>query len=1148
MRILSAVLLLILLVPSAMAQVTSGVITGNVFDSSGLSIAGADVVLTSETTGATWKTATDTLGVFNFTSILPGKFTLAVEAKGFKQYRATGVTLTANEKLSVGTISLAVGAVTESVTVTAEATPVQTASQERSAVLNDRQMADLSIRGRDFLNLMKLMPGVANAGTGGEVLSQTSTPTVQGIRSEYNTVSLDGVVASTGGNGVNNQPMNMDSIAEVKVLLGNYQAEYGRNSGAIINAVTKSGTRDFHGTGYYYKRHEQFNANNFFNNQRGVVTPRYRYNTWGYNVGGPIYIPGKFNTDKSKLFFFWSQEYLPVTTPGPTRTVTVPTALERNGDFTQTTDVGGTLIAIKDPTTGLPFAGNVVPTSRINTNIQKMFNVFPAANFTNIAVSGRNYNYVLADSYKMPTKQYLLRTDYNINQKLRTYLRGQTYSVDYNGTAGVPGNSMTWLSVPVHYKLTGPQATAAFNYIASPTLVNDFLIGFSANTEHQFLDNEADLSKISKTGLGMTLGQNNPANNPLNLIPASSYSGVPNAAGTGFDGRFPMGNYSNGWTLADGLTKVLHSHTIKVGAFTERFLNDQPHHAGSVAASGSFAFGKDVNNPLDANYAYANAILGNFSSYTEASNLVNYSPKAGTYEFYVQDSWRVSKKLTLEYGVRFTHAPPFTWKTNQASNLALERWDRSKAPVLFVPAFNAQNVRVAMDPKTGTLFPAVYIGKIVPGSGDPANGSVLATDNTYPSGFSNVPVLAPAPRLGFAYDPFGDGKTAIRGGFGMFYNARPRGGQAGDMSFNPPTIYTATQYYNNVSTFLGATGVLNPTGWNRVIQKDAAYVQSYQMHFGIQRKIGFGTVVDVAYSGTLGRHLGETHDINVVPYGARFLTQNIDPTTKTALPDNFFRPYPGYAGIPYYAFDANSSYHSMQVQVNRRFSHGLQYGVAYTWSKAMDYTDSYNGTLATYLSWKVWNYGKAGFDQTHVFVGNWLYDIPRLARNWDNEFSRQLLAGWKLSGIMTMASGNPVGISYTTTDGADITGGGDGSRVFVTGLAILPKSERTITRFFNPSVFARPAVGSIGAAPKDVYRGPGINNWDLTLFKIFPIKDKAQVQFRWEAYNAFNHTQFSGVNSAATFNAAGVQQNALFGQITSARDPRIMQLALRLSF
>jgi Carboxypeptidase regulatory-like domain/TonB-dependent Receptor Plug Domain len=1131
------------------AQTTTGSITGVVMDGSGLTVEGANVELNSEVSGATWKAKTGFNGAFVFSSIPPGVFTVTVTATGFRLYTLTDLTLNALDRLSIGLITLQVGSETAEVVTVNEAADaaVQTTSSERSAVLDSNQLEYLSARGRDYMHLLEVLPGVSSNGPGNDVLGFATSPTIQGIRSEYNTITFDGVNSNTSAAAFTTVPLNIDAIQEVKVLLGDYQAEYGRNSGAVISAVTKSGTQQFHGSGYYYIRNEAFNANNFFNNQQGIARPVYRYNTFGYNIGGPIYWPGKFNSNKNKLFFFFSQEFLPTTEPSGTLDFTVPTALQRTGNFSQTLDVSGNLIVVKDPATGAPFPGNIIPPSQINPNLQKLLGIFPLPNFTNVAISQRNYNFLISSPTNVAERQELLRLDYNISDKWRAYFRGMNWYEDYAGI-NVPANYNTWLNVPIHYKNVDPQVAMGLTFLASPTLVNEFTIGYSPFTESTFLSNPADLSQLQKSALGINLGQWYPSNNPLDLVPAVSFGGVPNAASIGFDPRTFLDDWGHGWTVADGLTKIVGNHSLKFGIYVETYFTIQEHHTGGPAASGSFSFAQDVNNPLDSNYAYANELLGNFDSYTEATNVVNYAPYQTIFEWYAQDSWRISRRLTLEYGARFTHAPPYQWQNNQASDLALDRYNPADAPALYYPAFNAQGQRVAVDRATGVFYPAVYIGLIIPGSGNPANGAVRAGDPTYPSGFQNLPAMAVGPRAGFAYDVFGDGTTAIRGGFGIFNNARPRGGQAGDMSFNPPTIFTPSAYYGNVNTFLNTPGLLSPTSWTRVIQENAPYVQSYNAHFGIQRRIGSNTVVDVAYSGTFGRHLGETHDINEVPYGAEFLPQNQDATTGKPLPDNFFRPYPGYGSIPYMAFDANSSYHSFQSQITRRFSRGLQFGAAWTWSKAMDYTDTYNGTLATYVSWRVWDYGKAGFDQTHVLVVNWLWDIPKASRVWNNAVSRSVLDNWQISGIATFASGFPDGVTFTTTDAENITGGGDGAHVVVTGDAMLPKSQRTVAEYFNTSVFALPAVGTIGNAPKDVFRGPGINNFDLTVFKNFSIREKAMAQLRWEAYNAFNHTQWSGVNTTATFNPQGQQVNGLFGQVTSARDPRIMQLAMRVSF
>ena len=1132
------------------SQTTSGNITGVVMDARGLPIRGAKVTLSSEISGATWEAATELSGSFVFSSIPPGVFTITVTASGFRTYQQTALTLSALETRSVGSIPLqVVSATSEVVTVTAVAAAVQTTSSERSGSLNGTQLEGLMARGRDYTHLLEVLPGVTSNGPGNDVLGFASSPAIQGIRAEYNTISYDGVTSNTSAAAFTNVPLNIDAIEEVTVLLGNYQAEYGRNSGAVISAVTKSGTRQFHGTGYYYVRNEALNANNFFNNQQGVPRPEYRYNTAGYNLGGPIYWPSKFNSKINKLFFFVSQEFLPTTQPGGTRTYTVPTELERSGNFSQTFDLGGNLILVKDPTTGQPFPGDIVPPSRINLNMQKLLDIFPVPNFTNVAISQRNYNYLISDTTNIAERQEILRLDYNISDKWRAFFRGMNWYEDYAGV-NVPANENGWLNVPMHYKNVDPQLAGSVTFIGSSTLVNELTIGYSPYTESTFLSHSSDLSRLQKSSLGINLGQYYPSNNPLDLIPAVSFGGVPNAASIGFDPRTFLDDWGHGWTIADGLTKIWPNHAFKVGAYVETVFTIQKHNTGGPPASGSFSFAKDVNNPLDANYAYANALLGNFDSYTEATNAVDYAPYQTIFEWYAQDSWKISNRFTFEYGARFTHAPPYQWKNNEASNLALQRYNPANAPALYYPAFNALGDRVAVDRATGTFYPAVYIGLIVPGSGNLANGSVRAGGPGYPSGFQNLPAVAVAPRVGFAYDLFGDGTTAIRGGFGISQQLPSTDpGQAGDIrSFNPPIIFTPSSYYGNVETYLNTPSLISPTSWTRVIQENAHYVQSYNIHFGIQRKIG-SAVAEVAYAGTLGRHLGETHDINEVPYGAEFLPQNQDPTTGIPLPDNFFRPYPGYGSIPYMAFDANSSYHSLQAQVKQRLSHGLQFGAVWTWSKAMDYTDTYNGTLATYVPWQIWNYGKAGFDQTHVFVVNWIWQLPKVSRVWNNIVSRGAFDNWQLSGIATFASGFPNGVTFNTTDGANITGGGDGPRVVVTGDATLPKDQRTVGEYFNAGVFALPAKGTIGNAPKDVFRGPGINNFDLTVFKSFlgpgqgrgpdTVGGLQRVQPHpvvWSEY--YGYLQSSGPTS----------QRLIWAGDFRAGSARIMQLAMRVSF
>jgi hypothetical protein len=391
-------LLLALLSAPGFSQTVTGSISGSVKDASGSAVPNAKVKLVNVATDAERGVQTNELGDFVINSVDPGEYRLSVEVSGFKTLERTNIVLSALERLSVGNLVLEVGTVQERVTVTAEGAAVQTVSSERSAELTSSQVDDLLVVGRQVTSLLGLLPGIVDP-----AVNQPASPTnasasgfdVQGNRSYDNNMSIDGVtINQTGGAPNTFLAISMDSVAEVKVLTSNYQAEFGRLVGGNIQIVTKSGTRDFHGGAWFYNRNEDYNANNFFNNQNGVANPRYRYNSWGYNIGGPVYIPGKFNRNRDKLFVFFTQEYWPESTPNALQSITVPTALERAGNFSQSLESNGSLIKITDPTTGQPFPNNTIPTSRLVANGQALLNVFPLPNFTNTAISKGNYNYI----------------------------------------------------------------------------------------------------------------------------------------------------------------------------------------------------------------------------------------------------------------------------------------------------------------------------------------------------------------------------------------------------------------------------------------------------------------------------------------------------------------------------------------------------------------------------------------------------------------------------------------------------------------------------------------------------------------------------------------------------------------------------------
>jgi hypothetical protein len=1143
MMLTRSLVAVLLSVSALVAQSVTGSISGVVLDRTSMAVVQAKVTLTNEATGIVRTAPVESTGDFVFASVAPGRYTVTAEAEGFKKAEVRGVALSTSDRLSVGRIVLDVGAVVEKVVVQAQVTPVEVENSDRSGIVTAEQMARGMTRNRNLLGLVAMLPGAVLDDASNILEADNSgtapTPTFGGVSNVFNSVMVDGVTSNGNNTQYFNAAVTMEAVEEVKVLPNNFKAEYGRNGGTMILAVTKQGTSQFKGTAFYYMRNDFLNANSAWNNFQGVARPKYRYNTWGGSLTGPVYIPGKFNRDRNKLFFMFSEEAQPRILPQSIFQATMPTAAERAGDFSQSVDTNNRRITITDPLAKAAFPNNVVPASRIYQPAQNLLNMFPQPNFFNTAVSRYTYNYLFQETPKMSWHQEVVRLDYNATDKLKLYGRAYTGYQPQEGYFGdAQGQAWPFLYSVVNWQTPG--VAVGGTYTATPTVVLEFSAGFIAQSIIVQPGGAKGWDAVDRNKLGVTIPQIYPANNPAGVVPTATFGGVSNAARIGVRKDFPDHYYGPRSTSNTTLSKVWGPHTFKVGLYAEKHRYFRP---SQTDYTGSIAFDNDGNNALNTGYAYSNALTGAFRQYTEADQHPRYDLRMTTLQWFAQDTWKVTRRLTLDVGMRFAWAASYHQADGNAVNWQLDRYDRSKAPAMYVPALNAQRARVAQNPLTGELYPLAYLTAFVPGTGDTRNGVVRQSDAGVPSGFVHGRGVVPSPRFGFAWDVAGDGKTAIRGGVGYTVSATPNIGFTGVTAQVDNVASSPTLFYGSLTDIRPGSAIVFPSGYT-TMNPDLKLPSIINYSLGVQRAVGFGTVVEVAYVASLGRQINQNQNLNTLPYGARFLPSSLDATNgNRPLSDTYLYPYLGLGGVTV-SRTANSNYQSLQTQANRRFSHGLQFGAVYTWSKSL----GYSGAFPTYVSNRL-NYGKTSLNRDHSVTVNWLYDLPKASRLWNSRIARVAGDGWQMSGIAHFQTGRVASVTYSRSDGVDAYGGGDiTNRPMILANPNLARGERSFSRYFNTDVFSLPAAGQIGTSPLDAITGPGKNNWDLSLYKNFKLHEKKTLQFRWELYNAFNHASWSGVNTSARFDAAGKQINATFGQITGSAPGRIMQGVLRFSF
>jgi hypothetical protein len=1129
-----------------------------VVDKQQAAVPNASVILTDQDKGTAFKASTDQEGRFVFPQVQPGKYNLVVENAGFKKAERQNLTVLANDKISAGVIALEIGVVSESIEVSAQSLQLKTESAERSAALTTKELENVAVNSRSYLQLAGLLPGVvstANLTTGGH--AGLANISANGARFDQNNLTLDGIGnVDTGNNGDQLATVSLDSVQEFKMLTSNYQAEYGRSSGAQISVVTKSGSSSFHGSAYWFHRHDGLNANNWKNNRDGLPRNLFRFNDPGFTIGGPLYIPKVFERTKNKLFFFFSQEFQRQLKPQGRRDATFPTTLERGGDFSQSVDKNGAAIpALKDPLGGL-FPGNIIPKNRLYAPGVAVLNWFPAPNNASVANKGFNYSSQIPDSY--PRREDLIRSDYNLSDKWRIfghYLHNADSVTSAYGSF-VLGSGFPL--VPVTDSRPGYSLVVSASAALSPTLSNEFNWGFGKNIIH--IDAVGDGLSRTKTGINIPLIYPKAVQN--DYIPRFAYAGtrIGNQQQFGTNNA-PFYNYNTTIEWIDNVTKVWNQHVIKAGVYVQRSRKDQTSFANS---SGDINFGDSSSNPYDTGFGWSNMALGVYSSYTQASQYATGRYRYTNAEWYAQDTWKATRRLTLDYGLRFQYIQPQFDADLQTSTFLPQNFDPKNSPRIYFPTGTASN-RQAMDPLTGKVFDGTYIGKIVSGTGNLLNGIALAGKDVSKYLIRNRGVHY-APRFGFAFDLTGKQNIVLRGGGGVFYD-RFQGNEVFDMLTNPPTTFAPTLVNDLLSNLNPNNIQIAPSSLN-AFDYNGNVPTVYNYSLGMQTKLGETMVLDVSYVGNMTRHQLQRVNLNAIPYGATFLSQNVDPTKSAGLPGAnaldavYLRTYQGYGDITLHQFGGTSNYNSLQTSLTRRFARNLEFGVNYTWARALGTSDDRGNYNRIDGNTRMANYALLAFHRQHTMQAYYTYNLPSLFRG--KGIAHVIADGWQLSGNTTFQTGSPFspGFSISGAGNQNITGSyTEGARLALNGNPNTG-SDDPYGRL-NVAAFSAPKVGSIGLeAPRNYVISPGINNFNMSLQKEFAFTEKVRLQFRADAFNAFNHTQFSGINSTLNISAltngtytnlyknadGSINNKNGFGTVNGARDPRIMQLLVRLQF
>lgn len=1212
---------------SAFAQDTATIV-GTVTDSTGAVIPNAKITVASPERGIHRDLVSNASGQYVVSALTIGTYSVTAEAPGFQKLEQTGITLQVGQYQRVDMV-LKVGQVTQEVTVTSNAPVVQTESAAISDVVTGSQISNLELNGRNFVTLALLVPGAVPAGglnTQSVGVYGNNNISFNGSRTQYNNWEIDGGNNTDEGSAstFNTYP-NLDTIAEFRISTSNYGADMGKHSGATIELSTKSGTSKFHGDAAEYVRRDWFDANPFFINrgatgQANAPKTALSQHEYGYVIGGPVYIPGHYNTDKSKTFFFWSQDWRKIL-GGQTIGSGVPSLLQRTGDFSECdpNGVGGP----GDPKVngGLPGVGNDAPYNKVVASGCTLpsfggvtyANIATAPGFAANFASGKDLldamvplpnsgpnGWITPSATSTHWRQEQIRVDQNISDRTQVFVR---YTQDAWNTLAVP-SLWAWANfdtIKTPFDGPGKSMVLHITHTFSPTLTNEFLMSYT--TDHIVLGNAVGASSVAGSidrPASFAMTHFFPGNNSNTLLPGfESCQGGPcfseDAANHPWKNSNPIINWKDNVVWSRG------NHTLKFGFFLQDYRKNEQFGAdtqGYVTFDGG-------NAAVATGNSLANILLGHIAAYQEGTIVTGGIPVGGypkghwvnhDFEPYFNDDWRVSNHLTVNLGLRFYYLTRIHDVTNPTVDSG------------FIPSQYSAAAQAQLD-ANGNLVQAAGLANYT----NFGNGLVQCGAGGIPPGCQLRNTGRNwAPRVGFSWDPKGSGKTVLRGGFGVYYEvgngneAQTEGGEG-----NPPVNLSPTGFnfvgYNSVQPLFNTTtntysAPLPPTGYTAVpYSQKWGYEDQFNLNF--QHQFQGNNILTIGYVGALGRHLAGARNLSQIQPGVGNLnapalanftgtraagngapgdngvtlcdgTGNCDVQTMMIyqeVPSTFFQAFRGFNNITMKQNTANSVYHALQVNYRHPFGHGLFFETSYTWSHALDnasstYHQNYQIDDSNLNRW----WATSDQNRTQVWQINYVYDLP-LFKNSSNGFVKTAFGGWKISGITSFFTGLPIDITCGRSGFS--TGISTGLRCNTAGPVKIQKGSFNDPTFgptptwWDPNTLTQPSFaqlradnqpGMFGYGARNQLTGPGRNNTDLALLKDFSLPwfggEHSTIQFRWETFNSFNHTQWNGVNAYCSGSTpfgqscGNVAWNLGNGEVNSTYDPRIMQFGLKFLF